>query len=61
MDDFIIVRTDGSATYNFATVVDDWKMGMTHIIRGDDHLSNTPRQIVVYEALERAGAPCSRT
>jgi len=54
MDDFIIARTDGSATYNFATVVDDWQMGMTHIIRGDDHLSNTPRQIVVYEAL---GAP----
>jgi glutamyl-tRNA synthetase len=54
MDDFIVVRTDGTATYNFATVVDDWQMGMTHIIRGDDHLSNTPRQIVVYEAL---GAP----
>jgi glutamyl-tRNA synthetase len=52
MDDFILVRTDGSATYNFATVVDDWTMGMTHIIRGDDHLSNTPRQVVVYEALE---------
>ena len=52
MDDFILVRTDGTATYNFATVVDDWTMGMTHIIRGDDHLSNTPRQVVVYEALE---------
>jgi glutamyl-tRNA synthetase len=52
MDDFIIARTDGTATYNFATVVDDWQMGMTHIIRGDDHLSNTPRQIVVYEALD---------
>jgi len=52
MDDFILVRTDGSATYNFATVVDDWTMGMTHIIRGDDHLSNTPRQVMVYEALE---------
>lgn len=51
MDDFILVRTDGSATYNFATVVDDWTMAMTHIIRGDDHLSNTPRQVVVYEAL----------
>lgn len=54
MDDFILVRTDASPTYMFATVVDDWKMGITHIIRGDDHLSNTPRQIVVYEAL---GAP----
>ncbi len=52
MDDFMLVRTDGTATYNFATVVDDWTMGMTHIIRGDDHLSNTPRQVVVYEALE---------
>lgn len=52
MDDFILVRTDGSPTYMFATVVDDWQMGMTHIIRGDDHLSNTPRQIVVFEALE---------
>lgn len=52
MDDFILVRTDGTPTYNFATVVDDWTMGMTHIIRGDDHLSNTPRQVVVFEALE---------
>ena len=52
MDDFILVRTDGSPTYMFATVVDDWKMGITHIIRGDDHLSNTPRQIAVYQALE---------
>ncbi len=52
MDDFILMRTDGTATYNFATVVDDWTMGMTHIIRGDDHLSNTPRQVVVYEALD---------
>lgn len=52
MDDFILVRSDGSPTYNYATVVDDWTMEMTHIVRGDDHLSNTPRQIVVYEALE---------
>ena len=54
MDDFIVVRSDGTPTYNFATVVDDVDMKMTHIIRGDDHLSNTPRQILVYEAL---GAP----
>ncbi len=54
MDDFILVRSDGTPTYNYATVVDDWTMEMTHVIRGDDHLSNTPRQIVVYEAL---GAP----
>lgn len=52
MDDFVLVRTDGTPTYMFATVVDDWKMGITHIIRGDDHLSNTPRQVMVYEALE---------
>jgi glutamyl-tRNA synthetase len=52
MDDFILVRSDGTPTYNYATVVDDWMMQMTHIIRGDDHLSNTPRQIMVYEALE---------
>ena len=52
MDDFILVRTDGTPTYMFASVVDDWTMRITHIIRGDDHLSNTPRQIVVYEALD---------
>lgn len=50
-DDMIIARTDGSPTYNFAVVCDDVNMKMTHIIRGDDHFSNTPRQILVYEAL----------
>lgn len=50
-DDMIIVRSDGSPTYNFAVVCDDVNMQMTHIIRGDDHFSNTPRQILVYEAL----------
>ena len=54
LDDFVIVRSDGTPTYNFATVVDDAAMGITHVIRGDDHLSNTPRQVMVYEAL---GAP----
>ena len=54
LDDFIIFRSDGTPTYNFATVVDDALMGITHVIRGDDHLSNTPRQVIVYEAL---GAP----
>lgn len=54
LDDFVIFRSDGTPTYNFATVVDDAAMGITHIIRGDDHLSNTPRQVMVYEAL---GAP----
>ncbi len=51
MDDFVLVRTDGTPTYNFATVVDDVDMRITHVIRGDDHLSNTPRQILVFEAL----------
>ena len=51
MDDFIVMRSDGTPTYNFTTAVDDAIMGITHIIRGDDHLSNTPRQILVYEAL----------
>lgn len=51
MDDMILVRTDGLPTYNFAVVCDDANMGITHVIRGDDHLSNTPRQILIYEAL----------
>ncbi len=51
MDDMIVVRTDGAPTYNFAVVCDDANMGITHVIRGDDHLSNTPRQILIYEAL----------
>lgn len=51
LDDFVIQRSDGTPTYNFATVVDDAAMGITHVIRGDDHLSNTPRQVIVYEAL----------
>ncbi len=54
LDDYIVIRSDGTPTYNFATVVDDAEMEITHIIRGDDHLSNTPRQILAYEAL---GAP----
>ena len=51
MDDMILVRSDGSPTYNFAVVCDDTNMRITHVIRGDDHLSNTPRQILIYEAL----------
>ena len=51
LDDLIIARTDGSPTYNFVVVIDDATMGITHIIRGDDHLNNTPRQILLYEAL----------
>ncbi|MFA6145517.1 MAG: glutamate--tRNA ligase [Sulfurimonas sp.] len=51
LDDFIIARADGTPTYNFVVAVDDALMGVTDVIRGDDHLSNTPKQIVVYEAL----------
>jgi len=51
VDDFIIARSDGTPTYNFVVAVDDALMGMTDVIRGDDHLYNTPKQIVVYEAL----------
>jgi glutamyl-tRNA synthetase len=51
IDDLIIARSDGTPTYNFCVVVDDVDMNITHIIRGDDHLSNTPRQIQLYEAL----------
>lgn len=51
LDDLIIVRSDGSPTYNFTVVVDDWDMQITHVIRGDDHLNNTPRQINILHAL----------
>ncbi len=51
MDDMILQRTDGTFTYNYVVVCDDVAMEMTHVIRGDDHLSNTPRQVLVYEAL----------
>lgn len=51
LDDFVIARADGSPTYNFVVAVDDYLMGVNEVIRGDDHLSNTPKQIVVYEAL----------
>lgn len=49
--DQVLIKSDGSPTYNFAVVVDDADMGMTHIIRGDDHISNTPKQVVIYNAL----------
>ena len=55
--DFIVQRSDGTITYNLAVVVDDVTMAITHVIRGDDHISNTPRQILIYEAL---GAPVPR-
>ncbi|EGY29683.1 glutamyl-tRNA synthetase [Candidatus Regiella insecticola 5.15] len=54
LDDLIICRTEGSTTYNFCVVIDDWDMEITHVIRGEDHINNTPRQINILQAL---GAP----
>ena len=51
LDDLIIARSDGMPTYNFTVVVDDWDMKITHVIRGDDHINNTPRQINICHAL----------
>ena len=51
LDDFVIARPDGTPTYNFCVVVDDWEMKITHVISGDDHVNNTPRQINVLKAL----------
>jgi glutamyl-tRNA synthetase len=50
LDDFVLLRSDGVPTYHLAVVVDDHEMGITHVIRGDDHLSNTPKQVLLYEA-----------
>jgi glutamyl-tRNA synthetase len=54
LEDWVLVRSDGRPTYNFANPVDDWVDGVTHVIRGDDHVSNTPKQLVVLEALGAA-------
>ena len=54
LDDLVIARPDGTPTYNFCVVVDDWDMRITHVLRGDDHVNNTPRQITILKAL---GAP----
>lgn len=54
LDDLVILRSDGAPTYNFCVVVDDWDMGITHVVRGEDHINNTPRQINILQAL---GAP----
>src|SRR3546814_18902808 len=51
LDDLIIARPDGTPTYNFCVVVDDWDMGITHVLRGDDHVNNTPRQNNILRAL----------
>ena len=54
LDDMIIVRTDGTPTYNFCVAIDDIDMKISHVIRGNDHLSNTPKQVLVYQALNEA-------
>jgi glutamyl-tRNA synthetase len=54
LDDLVIARPDGTPTYNFCVAVDDWDMGITHVLRGDDHVNNTPRQINILRAI---GAP----
>ena len=54
IDDFVVLRSDGTPVYNLAVVADDIEMGITHVIRGDDHLSNTPKQVLIYEALGAA-------
>lgn len=54
LDDLVLLRGDGIPTYNFGVVIDDWDMGITHVVRGDDHVNNTPRQIHLYQAM---GAP----
>lgn len=51
LEDFVVIKSTGGPTYNFACVVDDHVMGITHVIRGDDHLSNTPRQVLLYRTL----------
>jgi len=52
LDDLIIRRSDGAPTYNFCVVIDDWEMGITHVVRGEDHINNTPRQINILTALQ---------
>jgi len=47
--DFIIIKSNGVATYNFAVVIDDYLMKITHVLRGEEHLSNTPRQLIIYD------------
>ena len=61
LDDLVIARADGTPTYNFCVVVDDMDMGVTHVIRGDDHLNNTPRQMNMLAALgANAAGLCAR-
>ena len=52
LDDLVLLRSDGIPTYNFSVVLDDLDMNITHVIRGDDHVNNTPRQINILKALD---------
>ena len=61
LDDLVLLRADGVPTYNFGVVVDDLDMDITHVIRGDDHVNNTPRQIHIFNALKKAAAGSSPT
>lgn len=54
-DDFVLVRSNGAPIYMLAVVYDDMDMSITHVIRGDDHISNTPKQILIYQAIQKAG------
>ena len=54
IEDFVILRSDGQPTYHLSVVADDVDMGITHVVRGDDHISNTPKHVLLFEAL---GAP----
>ena len=56
IEDFVILRSDGHPTYHLSVVSDDVEMGITHVVRGDDHISNTPKQILLYRSGRRAGA-----
>ena len=52
IEDFVIMRRDGTPTYQIAVVTDDHAVGVTHVIRGDDHITNTPKQMLIYQAME---------
>ena len=53
IEDFVILRSDGQPTYHLSVVVDDIDMAITHVVRGDDHISNTPKQVLLYQAFGR--------
>ena len=59
LDDLILLRSDGTPTYNLSVVVDDHDMGITHVIRGDDHLTNAVRQIQIFDALSWSRPACA--